>query len=361
MFAGAFAVAGHRAADRARPRADHLRLAGLSGRPGPAAGWRRPDRARPPRPRRPRRQFSAAVAGTPWRIVVTAPQSKLYGLPQWPGRWIAWLGAGRPRRGGPRPIILVARLARQRTRLTELNGELARLAAVDPLTGLRNRRAIEEYLHDALSAARRHAAAAVAAPRRRRSLQDLQRPPRPPQSATPCSPTRRGSSTGRCGPRTRSAAGAGRSSWSSCPAPTRRARCAPPSASATALAADQPEVARAHGLPVTVTIGVAEWRTRRWRAGQPRRWRAVRGQGGRSRHGARLAECDGRCRLGSWRARLTQTRPPVPGRRSLRPISRPAKSAAPSANLLITRERRWSDCLKVLAGPWRCPAAKSGG
>lgn len=26
-----------------------------------------------------------------------------------------------------------------------------------------------------------------------------------------------------------------------------------------ALAADQPEEARAHGLPVTVTIGIAEW------------------------------------------------------------------------------------------------------
>ena len=37
-----------------------------------------------------------------------------------------------------------------------LNTELARLAAIDPLTGLRNRRAIDEYLHDALSAARRH-------------------------------------------------------------------------------------------------------------------------------------------------------------------------------------------------------------
>ena len=34
------------------------------------------------------------------------------------------------------------------------------------------------------------------------------------------------------------------------------------------------------------------------------------------------------------------------------------RSPAAFANLIATRERRWSDCLKVLAGPWRCPAAK---
>ena len=48
-----------------------------------------------------------------------------------------------------------------------------------------------------------------------------------------------------------------------------------------------------------------------------------------------------------------------PGRFGSDTRPRPSITGAPSANLLATRERRWSDCLKVLAGPWRCPAARS--
>jgi diguanylate cyclase (GGDEF)-like protein len=100
--------------------------------------------------------FQAAVAGTPWRIVVNDPQSQLYGFLNGPGRWMGWVALAGLTVAGLAIILLIAGLARQRSRLTSLNGELARLAAVDPLTGLRNRRAIEEFLHDALSAARRH-------------------------------------------------------------------------------------------------------------------------------------------------------------------------------------------------------------
>ncbi len=41
-------------------------------------------------------------------------------------------------------------------------------------------------------------------------------------------------------------------------------------------------------------------------------------------------------------------------------VARVPQEASPRfANLVDTRERRWSVCLTVLAGPWRCPAARS--
>jgi len=101
-------------------------------------------------------RFSAPVAGTAWRIDVTVPADQLYGFLDGAGRWLAWLALAGLTVAGLAIITLIAGLARKRTQLTALNAELARLASVDPLTGLRNRRAIEEYLHDALSAARRH-------------------------------------------------------------------------------------------------------------------------------------------------------------------------------------------------------------
>jgi diguanylate cyclase (GGDEF)-like protein len=100
--------------------------------------------------------FTAAVNGTRWRIVVTDPESQLYGFLDGAGEWLAWLAIAGLTAAGLAIISLIARLQRSRTKLTELNTELARLAAVDALTGLKNRRAIEESLHDALSSARRH-------------------------------------------------------------------------------------------------------------------------------------------------------------------------------------------------------------
>lgn len=100
--------------------------------------------------------FEAAVAGTPWRIVVNDPQSQLYGFLNGPGRWLAWVALAGLAVAGLAIIVLISGLARQRAQLIMQGDALAHLAAVDALTGLRNRRAIEEYLHDALSAARRH-------------------------------------------------------------------------------------------------------------------------------------------------------------------------------------------------------------
>jgi diguanylate cyclase (GGDEF)-like protein len=99
---------------------------------------------------------TAPVAGSAWRIVLRDPEAQLFPFLNGAGRWLAWLALAGLAVAGLAIIILIARLRGRREQLIRLNTELARLAAIDPVTGLRNRRAIGEYLHDALSAARRH-------------------------------------------------------------------------------------------------------------------------------------------------------------------------------------------------------------
>lgn len=203
--------------------------------------------------------FSAAVAGTPWRIVIKDPPKELYSFLNGPGRWFAWFALAGLAVAGLAVILLIAGLARKRTELTALNDELARLAAIDPLTGLRNRRAIEQYLHDALSAARRHAQ---------------------PLSVLVIDIDHFKTFNDRLGHRSgddvlvhtarvlegelRAEDGIGR--WGGeeflvvLPATDEAGAVNATERLRAALAAGQPEVARAHGLPVTVTIGVAEWR-----------------------------------------------------------------------------------------------------
>ncbi len=203
--------------------------------------------------------FTAPVAGTDWRIVVRVPEAQLYGLLNGPGRWLAWLALAGLAVAGLAIITLIARLAGRRTELTILNTELARLAAVDPLTGLRNRRAIEEYLHDAVSAARRHELSLsllVLDVDHFKNFNDrlghrggdavLAHAARVLNGAL-----RAEDAIGRWGGEEFLVVLPGTDEEGALRA-TERLRAA--------LLADQPEEARAHGLSVTVTIGVAEWR-----------------------------------------------------------------------------------------------------
>jgi diguanylate cyclase (GGDEF)-like protein len=200
----------------------------------------------------------APVAGTPWRILVNDPQSQLYGFLNGPGRWMGWVALAGLTVAGIAIILLIAGLARQRTRLTVLNGELGRLAAVDPLTGLRNRRAIEEFLHDALSAARRHEhslSLLVVDVDHFKTFNDrlghrtgdavLAHTARVLEGAL-----RAEDAIGRWGGEEFLIVLHGTDEEGAVRA-TERIR--------VALAADQPREAAEHGLPVTVTIGVAEW------------------------------------------------------------------------------------------------------
>ena len=202
--------------------------------------------------------FSAAVAGTTWRIDVRAPDAQLYGFIYGAGRWLAWVALAGLTLAGLAVLGLIARLARRRRQLTALNAELARLAAVDALTGLRNRRAIEEYLHDALSAARRHEhplSVLVVDVDHFKNFNDtlghrggdavLAHTARVLGGAL-----RAEDAIGRWG---------GEEFLVVLPGTDERGALHATERLRDALAAEQPEEARSHGLAVTVTIGVAEW------------------------------------------------------------------------------------------------------
>jgi diguanylate cyclase (GGDEF)-like protein len=99
---------------------------------------------------------SAPIAGTPWRLVVVVPQVQLYVSVDGTSKWLAWVALAGLAVAGLLINMMGLRLVRSRKRLATLNADLQRLARVDVLTGLSNRRDIEETLIAALSSARRH-------------------------------------------------------------------------------------------------------------------------------------------------------------------------------------------------------------
>jgi diguanylate cyclase (GGDEF)-like protein len=99
---------------------------------------------------------NAGIAGTPWRIIVVVPQAQLYISVDGASKWLAWVALASLAVAGLLINMMGLRLVRSRRRLATLNADLQRLARVDVLTGLSNRRDIEETLTGALSAARRH-------------------------------------------------------------------------------------------------------------------------------------------------------------------------------------------------------------
>jgi diguanylate cyclase (GGDEF)-like protein len=100
---------------------------------------------------------SAAIAGTPWRLVVVVPEAQLYISVEGASKWLAWVALAGLAVAGLLINLMGLRLVHSRERLATLNADLQRLARVDVLTGLSNRRDIEETLLGALSAARRRA------------------------------------------------------------------------------------------------------------------------------------------------------------------------------------------------------------
>jgi diguanylate cyclase (GGDEF)-like protein len=99
---------------------------------------------------------SRPIAGTPWRVVITAPSRLLFQAVRGPARWVPWalfVGFGLL---GLAALAMFDRLIASRQRLTTLNRELDRVARIDSLTEIHNRRHLEEALRAALGAARRH-------------------------------------------------------------------------------------------------------------------------------------------------------------------------------------------------------------
>ncbi len=201
---------------------------------------------------------TANVPGTAWRIVLRDPAAHLFTLVNGAGRWLAWLAIAGLAIAGLAVIVLFARLHGRREQLTMFNAELARLAAVDPLTGLRNRRAIDEYLNDAVSATRRHGLTLSVL------ILDIDYFKTVNDTLGHRSGDAVLAHTGRVlegAVRTEDAIGRWggeeflvvltRTDEDGALQVTGRLR--------DALARDQPPEARAHGLAVTMTIGVAEW------------------------------------------------------------------------------------------------------
>lgn len=189
------------------------------------------------------------------RIALAA---RIVGLLYGPGPWLVWLAFAGLAVAGPAIIVSFACLARRLAELTIVNSELTRLAAVDPLTGLRNRRAIEQHLYDSISAARRHQlplSVLVLDVDHFKSVNDmlghrsgdavLAQTARVLDGAL-----RAEDAIGRWG---------GEEFLVVLPGTDEEGALRVAERLREALAADQAEAARAQGLPVTITIGVAEW------------------------------------------------------------------------------------------------------
>jgi diguanylate cyclase (GGDEF)-like protein len=98
---------------------------------------------------------SAPVPGTPWKLVVAVPDSRLYASIAGLARLTPWLVFALVTLLGMLLLAMFARLLADRARLADLSRELAAIARTDPLTGLLNRRGLQEGLTRAAARARR--------------------------------------------------------------------------------------------------------------------------------------------------------------------------------------------------------------
>lgn len=89
-----------------------------------------------------------AIDGVPWRVVLTAPSRSLH-APAERGRVAGWLLLGAFAAAGIAALFLLLRLSRARS-------DAHATARIDRLTGLPNRRAMEEALTGAVARATRH-------------------------------------------------------------------------------------------------------------------------------------------------------------------------------------------------------------
>jgi diguanylate cyclase (GGDEF)-like protein len=96
---------------------------------------------------------SAVVTGTPWRLIGTEPAAVLYASVDGSGSTLAWVALGGLALAGLVIIAFGARLSESRDKLHVQARQLDRLARSDSLTGLRNRRDLQEMLQAALAKA----------------------------------------------------------------------------------------------------------------------------------------------------------------------------------------------------------------
>ncbi|MCW3033415.1 MAG: hypothetical protein JWM60_1760 [Solirubrobacterales bacterium] len=97
----------------------------------------------------------APISRTPWRMVLMVPNSKLFASISGSAQFTPWLVFGLVTVLGALLLALFARLLSDRSRLSLLSAELESIARTDPLTGLSNRRGIDEGLARAFARTRR--------------------------------------------------------------------------------------------------------------------------------------------------------------------------------------------------------------
>jgi diguanylate cyclase (GGDEF)-like protein len=93
-----------------------------------------------------RTYVGASIPGTGWHLVIDVPDAGLYASVSGLTGLVPWLAFGLLSLLAGLLMVLVTRVLRDRARLTELSDELADRARTDTLTGLLNRRGIEEGL-----------------------------------------------------------------------------------------------------------------------------------------------------------------------------------------------------------------------
>ena len=99
---------------------------------------------------------SAAIPGTPWRIVLEVPDYKLYATIGGMAGLVPWIVLGIVTLLGCLLVFVFTRMVADRARLRVLSAELRHAARTDALTGLDNRRALSEHMTRAAAHARRH-------------------------------------------------------------------------------------------------------------------------------------------------------------------------------------------------------------
>ena len=98
---------------------------------------------------------TAMVPGTSWRVVIDVPDSSLYATTGGLAGAAPWLAFALLALLAVLLVGALARLLADRTRLAELSQELAAIARTYPLTGVLNRRGIEEGFATAAARSRR--------------------------------------------------------------------------------------------------------------------------------------------------------------------------------------------------------------
>ncbi len=95
------------------------------------------------------------VLNSPWRVVMSVPDATLYAALGGPAQWAPWAMYAALVLGALLFGRMLGRLHQSRRALVEANADLDVLARIDKLTGLHNRRHIEEQLDSLLHASGR--------------------------------------------------------------------------------------------------------------------------------------------------------------------------------------------------------------